>query len=44
VLDGESGVEIECGAGEMREHAEVRELLDGGVRDGRRAAAEQAGE
>ena len=27
VLDGESGVEIECVRGEVREHAEVRELL-----------------
>jgi ATP-dependent helicase/DNAse subunit B len=42
VLDGDSGVEIECVRGEVREHAEVRELLDGAVAAAREAAA-QAG-
>lgn len=42
VLDGESGVEIECVRGEMREHAEVRELLEEAVATARAAAA-QAG-
>jgi ATP-dependent helicase/DNAse subunit B len=42
VLDGESGVELECVRGESREHAEVRELLDEAVATAREAAA-QAG-
>jgi ATP-dependent helicase/DNAse subunit B len=42
VLDGESGVEIECVRGEIREHAQVRELLDEAVATARAAAA-QAG-
>lgn len=42
VLDGESGVEIECVRGESREHAEVRELLAEAVATARDAAA-QAG-
>jgi len=42
VLDGESGVEIECVRGEVRERAEVRELLDQAVATAR-AAAVQAG-
>ena len=42
VLDGESGVEIECVRGELREHAEVRELLEEAVATAREAAA-QAG-
>jgi ATP-dependent helicase/DNAse subunit B len=42
VLDGESGVEIECVRGESREHAEVRELLVEAVATAREAAA-QAG-
>jgi hypothetical protein len=42
VLDGESGVEIECVRGEVREHAELRELLEDAVATAREAAA-QAG-
>jgi PD-(D/E)XK nuclease superfamily len=42
VLDGESGVEIECVRGEVREHAEVRELLREAVATAREAAR-QAG-
>jgi ATP-dependent helicase/DNAse subunit B len=42
VLDGESGVEIECVRGELREHGEVRELLEEAVATARAAAA-QAG-
>jgi len=42
VLDGESGVEIECVRGELREHGEVRELLEEAVATARVAAA-QAG-
>jgi ATP-dependent helicase/DNAse subunit B len=42
VLDGESGVELECVRGESREHAEVRELLDEAVSTARESAA-QAG-
>ena len=40
VLDAESGVEIECVRGEMREHTEVRELLAMAVATARAAAAE----
>jgi len=40
VLDGESGVEIECVRGEVREHAEVRELLAQALATARAAAAE----
>jgi ATP-dependent helicase/nuclease subunit B len=40
VLDAESGVEIECVRGEMREHIEVRELLATAVATARAAAAE----
>jgi RecB family exonuclease len=40
VLDAESGVEIECVRGEMREHTEVRELLATAVATARAAAAE----
>lgn len=42
VLEGESGVEIECVRGEVREHTEVRELLVQAV-DAAREAATQAG-
>jgi hypothetical protein len=42
VLDSESGIEIECVRGELREHAEMRELLEGAVATARAAAA-QAG-
>ena len=42
VLDGDSGVEVECVRGEVREHAEVRELLEKVVA-GAREAATQAG-
>jgi ATP-dependent helicase/DNAse subunit B len=42
VLDSESGVEIECVRGEVREHAEVRELLAHALATARAAAA-QAG-
>jgi ATP-dependent helicase/DNAse subunit B len=42
VLDGDSGVEIECVRGEQREHEEVRELLEEAVATARAAAA-QAG-
>jgi ATP-dependent helicase/DNAse subunit B len=40
VLDGESGVELECVRGESREHAEVRELLAEAVATARAAAAQ----
>ena len=36
VLDGESGVEIECVRGEVREHAEVQRAAGAGARDGAR--------
>jgi hypothetical protein len=42
VLDGESGLEIECVRGEVREHTEVRELLREAVATAREAAR-QAG-
>ena len=42
VLDGESGVEIECVRGEVREHGEVRELLEEAVAAAREAAAQAA--
>jgi ATP-dependent helicase/DNAse subunit B len=42
VLDSESSVEIECVRGEVREHAEVRELLAQALATARTAAA-QAG-
>lgn len=42
VLDGESGVEIECVRGEVRGHAEVAELLVQAVAQAREAAV-QAG-
>jgi ATP-dependent helicase/DNAse subunit B len=42
VLDGESGVELECVRGEVREHGELRELLEAAVASARAAAA-QAG-
>ncbi|MGH2904267.1 MAG: PD-(D/E)XK nuclease family protein [Solirubrobacteraceae bacterium] len=42
VLDGESGVEIECVRGELREREQVRELLEEAVATARAAAA-QAG-
>ena len=42
VLDFESGIEIECVRGEVREHAEMRELLVQAVATARAAAA-QAG-
>ena len=42
VLDGESGVEIECVRGELREHAQMRQLLADAVATAREAAA-QAG-
>jgi ATP-dependent helicase/DNAse subunit B len=42
VLDGESGVEIECVRGEVREHTEVRELLEEAVAAARNAAAQAA--
>jgi len=42
VLDGESGVEIECVRGEQREHGEVRELLEEAVTTARAAAAQAA--
>jgi ATP-dependent helicase/DNAse subunit B len=42
VLDGDSGVEIECVRGELRKHGEVRELLEEAVATARLAAA-QAG-
>jgi ATP-dependent helicase/DNAse subunit B len=42
VLDGESGVEMECVRGELREHGEVRELLEEAIATARAAAA-QAG-
>jgi len=40
VLDGESGVEIDCVRGEVREHAEVRELLAQAFATARAAASE----
>jgi hypothetical protein len=42
VLDSESGIEIECVRGEVREHAEMRELLVQAIATARAAAA-QAG-
>jgi ATP-dependent helicase/DNAse subunit B len=42
VLDEDGGVEIECVRGERREHAEMREILDGAIAAAREAAA-QAG-
>jgi ATP-dependent helicase/DNAse subunit B len=42
VLDSESGIEIECVRGEVREHSEMRELLEEAVATARAAAA-QAG-
>jgi ATP-dependent helicase/DNAse subunit B len=42
VLDGDSGVKIECVKGDRREHSEVRELLEEAVAAAREAAA-QAG-
>jgi ATP-dependent helicase/DNAse subunit B len=42
VLDEDGGVEIECVRGERREHAEMREILDGAVAAAREGAA-QAG-
>jgi len=42
VLDGDSGVEVECVRGEAREHAEVRKLLAQALVTARTAAA-QAG-
>jgi PD-(D/E)XK nuclease superfamily len=42
VLDGESGVQLECVRGEVREHAEVRQLLEEAVATARQAAM-QAG-
>ncbi len=42
VLDGESGVEVECVRGELQEHGEVRKLLEEAVATARAAAA-QAG-
>jgi hypothetical protein len=42
VLDGESGVVIECVRGEVREHGEVRELLEEAVAAAREAAAQAA--
>jgi ATP-dependent helicase/DNAse subunit B len=40
VLDGESGVEIECVRGDLREHTEVRELLEQAVATARAGALE----
>jgi ATP-dependent helicase/DNAse subunit B len=40
VLDGESRVKIECVRGEVREHTEVRELLEEAVAAARKAAAQ----
>ena len=42
LLDGDSGVELECVRGDVREHAEVRELLEEALAAARQAAA-QAG-
>jgi hypothetical protein len=42
VLDGESGVELECVRGELREHAQMRELLEDAVASAHKAAT-QAG-
>ena len=42
VLDSESGIEIECVRGEVRKHAEMREMLEEAVATARAAAA-QAG-
>jgi ATP-dependent helicase/DNAse subunit B len=40
VLDGDSGVEIECVGGDLRGHAEVRSLLSEAVESAREAAAQ----
>jgi hypothetical protein len=42
VLDGDAGIEIDCVGTDVREHAEVRELLDDAVAAAREVAA-QAG-
>ena len=42
LLDGESGVELECVRGDVRERSEVRELLDEALAAARQAAAEAA--
>lgn len=42
LLDGESGVELECVRGDVREHSEVREMLDEALAAARQAAAQAA--
>ena len=42
VLDGDSGIELDCVSTDVREHDEVRELLDGALSAAREVAA-QAG-
>ncbi len=42
LLDGESGVELECVRGDVREHSEVRDLLDEALAAARQAAAQAA--
>jgi ATP-dependent helicase/DNAse subunit B len=42
LLDGDSGVELECVRGDVRGHAEVRELLEEALAAARQAAAQAA--
>jgi RecB family exonuclease len=42
VLDGDSGLELDCFSTDVRDHDEVRELLDQAVATAREAAAEAA--
>jgi ATP-dependent helicase/DNAse subunit B len=43
LLEEDAGVELDCVRGDVREHAEVREILDAGLAAARAAAAEAAG-
>ena len=43
VLDSDSGVELDCVSTDMREHAELRELLDDAVAAAREVAEQAAG-
>ena len=42
MLDGDSGVELDCVSTDVREHDEVRELLDGALSAAREVAAQAA--
>jgi hypothetical protein len=43
VLDGDSGLELDCVSTDVREHAELRELLDQAVAVAREVAGQAAG-